>query len=85
MCHPGSQACHKIVSLGKNAKHLSSCFSQEFGCNSSQQLPLVMKLVHYLYDADVLSEDVIIQWYEREPASKETSQGHWDVRKQVRL
>lgn len=70
----------------KNAESQLHCLQaiEEFGCNSSQQLPLVMKLVHYLYDADVLSEDVIIQWYEREPASKETSQGHWDVRKQVK-
>ena len=46
-------------------------------------MPLVMKLIHYLYDADILSEEVIIQWYERESVNKETSQGHKDIRKQV--
>ena len=58
-------------------------FWQEFGCSGSQQMPLVMKLIHYLYDADILSEEVIIQWYQREPANKENSQGHKDIRKQV--
>ena len=46
-------------------------------------MPVVMKLIHYLYNEDVLSEDVIMQWYKQEPASKDASQGHSDIRKQV--
>ena len=46
-------------------------------------MPVVMKLIHYLYNEDVLSEDTIMQWYKQEPASKDASQGHSDIRKQV--
>ena len=62
-----------------------TCILQEFGCSKSHHMSVVMKLIHYLYNEDVLSEDVIMQWYKQEPASKDVSQGHSDIRKQVRV
>ena len=71
---------------------MSLCPMQEFGSAGSQQMSLVMKVIHFLYDSDVLMEQIILRWY-RQPADAgnhddiedegEVENNHAEIRKQV--
>jgi hypothetical protein len=69
---------------------------QVFGSANSVHMALVMKLIHFLYDSDILAEQAIFRWYKAPPSSsghdeldavdgEEMENKHSEIRKQVRL
>ncbi|KAL5013003.1 hypothetical protein ScPMuIL_011554, partial [Solemya velum] len=45
---------------------------------------VLMKLIHILYEWEILAEQVILKWYEADPQTSEDIQEHHDIRKQVK-
>ncbi|KAL4230781.1 Translation initiation factor eIF-2B subunit epsilon [Mactra antiquata] len=68
---------------------------EDFGYSSSEHMAFVMKIIHYLYDADMLVEQSIFKWYKQTPECKNTDEliededvvemknKHNEIRKQV--
>lgn len=57
------------------------CF-QEFALNDSLVLQFLMKVVHHLYDTDILDESVILSWFQS-PSRMHDLKDHSRVREQV--
>ena len=66
---------------------------QEFGGSSSEKLQVITKLIHFLYNEDIVLETAIIAWYKQAPSHDEFDEEeedmvdgvskHEEVRKQV--
>ena len=66
---------------------------QEFGGSSSEKLQVITKLIHFLYNEDIVLETAIIAWYKQAPSQDEFDEEeedmvdgvskHEEVRKQV--
>ena len=70
------------------------CIFQVFGSTNSVNMALVMKLIHFLYDSDILAEQAILRWYKAPPSDSnqdyfdavdgaEIENKHSEIRKQV--
>lgn len=73
-----------------------SFYKKEVGSVSSERMPLVIKIVHFLYDADLLVEQSIMKWYKSPPDCNtedliededvvEMKNKHAEIRKQVKI
>lgn len=65
---------------------------QIFAGSSSEKLPLITKLIHFLYEEDILLEQPIMTWYKQPPRDDDLDgedmvdgiSKHEEIRKQVR-
>ncbi|XP_045204688.2 translation initiation factor eIF-2B subunit epsilon-like [Mercenaria mercenaria] len=80
----------------KNEESQLQCLKavEVFGTASSVNMALVMKLIHFLYDSDILAEQSIFRWYKAPPSNssqdnlddvdgEEIENKHAEIRKHV--
>lgn len=54
--------------LKNNQSQLDSLEAlEDFGVHNSQFAVAIGKVLHYLYEQDILSEDTILEWYANPP------------------